>query len=37
MLKPLDSLGTWRKWKIIIIILFFLQNFIELYELLLKY
>ena len=32
-LKPMDSLGTWRKMKIYIFALL-MQNFIELYELL---
>ena len=31
-LKPMDSFGTWRKWKLIYIF-FFMQNFIGLYEL----
>ena len=33
-LKPMDSFGTWRKLKIYRPIYFFMQNFIELYELL---
>ena len=32
-LKPMDSFGTWRKLKLIYIFLL-MQNFIELYELL---
>ena len=31
-LKPMDSFGTWRKWKLTYFLL--MQNFIELYELL---
>ena len=31
LLKPMDSFGTWQKWKLIY---FLMQNFIKLYEVL---